>query len=79
MYREAPDHDVDSGWRFVAGVESDAHMGDADNHGIYDVNTIAKYDPDIIPFLDAPEGSAFERDGGDGELVEVDDFEPPSD
>ncbi|MBQ2598708.1 MAG: DUF2185 domain-containing protein, partial [Bacteroidales bacterium] len=29
--------------------------------GLYDVNTIANYDREIIPLLDSPVGSAFER------------------
>ncbi len=61
MYREAPHNDLDSGWRFLAGDESEAFMADSGNHGVYDVNTIANYDPSIIPFLDAPQGSAFVR------------------
>ena len=76
MYREAPDHDVDSGWRFLTGHESDEYMNDPDHHAVYDVNTIANYDPDIIPFLDSPIGSAFERPNGVGGFVEVDDFTP---
>ena len=71
MYRQAPDNDVDSGWRFLSGYESDAYMDDSENHGIYDVNTIANYDPDIIPFLSAPEGSAFERRDGSGPFEAV--------
>lgn len=54
-------------------------MDDPDHHTIYDVNTIANYDPDIIPLLDAPVGSAFERKGGKGLFVKVEDFEPPKD
>jgi hypothetical protein len=73
MYREEPDNDSDSGWRFMSGRESRAYMDDAANHAVYDVNTIANYDPDIIPFLDAPIGSSFEREGGTGPFVEVDD------
>ncbi len=76
MYRERPDHDVDAGWRFVSGEESEAYMDDAQNHAVYDVNTIANYDPDIIPFLDSPFGSAFERAGGNGPFVAV-EFELP--
>jgi hypothetical protein len=64
MYREAPDNDIDSGWRFLAGDESDGYMNDAANHGIYDVNTIANYDPEIIPYLGAALGSAFIRHNG---------------
>jgi len=36
-------------------------MDDVKNHNIYDVNTIANYDPQIIPLLDAPVGSAYIR------------------
>ena len=61
MYRTPPHNEYDSGWAFLAGDESDAYMDDASNHGIYDVNTIANYDPDIIPFLDSPIGSAYIR------------------
>lgn len=72
MYRESPDNEADSGWRFLSGYESPEYMDDADNHGAYDVNTIANYDRDIIPFLKAPHGSAFERLGATGPFVEVD-------
>jgi hypothetical protein len=63
MYRDESADDVDSGWVFTSGQESQAYMDNANNHDVYDVNTIANYDPDIIPFLDAPAGSAFERQG----------------
>jgi len=78
MYRQGPREPVDSGWCFTAGRESPEYMDNPDNHAIYDVNTIANYDPEIIPFLDAPIGSAFERDGETGRFVEV-DFRPPED
>ena len=61
MYREQPNDPIDSGWRFFAGTESQAYVDDPNNLAIYDVNTIANYDPEIIPLLDAPLGSAFER------------------
>ena len=61
MYRSAPRTDLDSGWAFLAGDESQEYMDDAHNHAIYDVNTIANYDPEIIPLLDAPVGAAFIR------------------
>jgi hypothetical protein len=71
MYREEPDNDIDSGWRFTAGRESEEYMDNPDNHGIYDVNTIANYDPEIIPFLDARPGSALERDRRSDKFVEI--------
>ena len=61
MYREKPDWPRDSGWRFLAGNESRDYIENADNLALYDVNIIANFDPEIIPFLDAPLGSAFER------------------
>lgn len=71
MYREEADEDGDSGWRFMSGHESQDYMDDPDKHGLYDINTIANYDPQIIPLLDAPCGCAFERDGGSGPLVQI--------
>jgi len=71
MYREEGDNDLDSGWRFLCGLESQDYMDDADNHAVYDVNTIANCDPEVIPFLDAPVGSAFERQAGTGSFVPI--------
>jgi len=61
MYREAPDSEQDSGWRFFSGRESQEYSDDPSNFALYDVNTIANYDRAIVPLLDAPPGSAFER------------------
>jgi len=70
MYRDPTDDDFDSGWRFFSGLESHEYANDADNVAIYDVNTVANYDPDVIAFLDAPPGSAFARDSRSGKFVE---------
>jgi hypothetical protein len=75
MYREAPDNNIDSGWRFFAGQESQDYADNPDNFCLYDVNTVANYDPEIIPLLSAPEGSAFERRDGVGPFTAI-DFEP---
>jgi hypothetical protein len=77
FYREPGHNDLDSGWRFFAGGESDEYLDDARNSGVYDVNTIANYDPDIIPFLGEPVGAVFERTNGVGPFVPVDDFDLP--
>ncbi len=61
MYREEPDNEIDSGWRFMCGDESDEYMDNPDNMGIYDVNTVANYDTDIIPYLSASIGSKYSR------------------
>jgi hypothetical protein len=62
MYRESPDHAHDSGWRFLSGTESQEYLDKSENWAMYDVNTIANYDPAIIEFLKAPIGSAYGRD-----------------
>ena len=74
-YRESPNFRNDSGWRFFSGQESDEYANDPANIAIYDVNTIANYDPEIIPLLDAPHGSAFARDRS-GRFVD-EAFSPP--
>lgn len=76
MYRESPDNDMDSGWRFMSGFEDDDYMDDPANHAIYDVNTIANYDPSIIPHLRAPEGSAFEKTPASERFLAVSDWAP---
>ena len=75
MYRAEPRHETDSGWVFTAGIEPQDYMDDPDNTGIHDVNTIADLDPGIIPYLDAPFGSAYSRNQETGDFEE-DEFAP---
>ncbi|WP_035054464.1 DUF2185 domain-containing protein [Andreprevotia chitinilytica] len=75
MFREEPVDPDDSGWRFLAGDESDEYMDNPKNHGIFKMNTLANYDPAIVPLLDSPVGSAFERYPDGDEFYEVEDWE----
>ena len=77
MYREAPGNRMDSGWRFMSGFEDDTYMDNLSNHGIYDVNTIANYDPSIIPFLKSHAGSAFEKATESERFLAVTDWDAP--
>jgi hypothetical protein len=61
MYRDTPDFKNDSGWRFLSGTESQEYADNANNWAIYDVNTIANYDPSIIDYLESPIGTELER------------------
>jgi len=61
MYREFPNRKEDSGWRFFAGDEDQGYIDDLSHTAIYAVNTVANYDPDIIPYLDTPPPCAFEK------------------
>lgn len=75
MYREAPDSDQDSGWRFFAGDESQEYVDDAANMMMCEVNAIANYDPSIIPFLDAEPPCEFERMDPDSDLQPIENEE----
>ena len=75
MYRESPRHDQDSGWRFMSGQETDEYANNSENLAYYNMNTIANYDRSIIPLLEAPAGSAFERNAGDEAFVEILDWD----
>ena len=77
-YREKPDGDWDSGWRFTAGDESEAYMDDPNNAGIYKLNTICNDDPDIISLLSTPAPCAFERDEN-GVFQQIKDWKPDED
>ncbi len=67
-YREQPTEGrPDSGWRFFSGEESEDYVNDARNTEVYDLNTICNYDPDILPLLTAPVGTAYMR-GPDGKF-----------
>lgn len=61
MYREEPDFKEDSGWRFLSGSEDQEYVDEPNNWGIYNVNTIANYDPAIIEYLNSPPGTELFR------------------
>ena len=61
MFRESADHAANSGWVFMSGRESQAYADDPDNWAIYALNTIANYDPAIIPYLSLPIGTRLDR------------------
>lgn len=71
MYRDEPEDNDDSGWRFLSGTENQKYMNDPSNSGVYEVNTIANYDPAIIPYLDLPVGTELERVEGTDEFREI--------
>ena len=77
MYREEPDNEHDSGWRFMSGYEDDEYMDDANNHAVYDLNTIANYDSSIIAFLNSAPGTAFEKTEEAERFLQVKDWASP--
>ncbi|MCI8328093.1 MAG: DUF2185 domain-containing protein [Oscillibacter sp.] len=62
-YREKPETDFpeDSGWRFFSGDETDEYINDPKNSSLAELNSACCFDPDILPLLTSPYGSAFAR------------------
>lgn len=54
---------------FFLGGEDDEYCDNADNTRVYHLNTIANYDQDIIPLLNALFGAVFIR-GEDRSFME---------
>ncbi|MGI4886912.1 MAG: DUF2185 domain-containing protein [Janthinobacterium lividum] len=69
MYRDEPSNEIDSGWQFFSGTETQEYIDDSSNSAIYNVNTIANYDPAIIPYLDYPIGTDLVRVEGTNKFV----------
>lgn len=66
LYREAPDEDKDSGWRIMAGDESDDYMEDSKNLAYVSLGAVLSRDDAFRDLLDAPVGSAFARNADTG-------------
>ena len=73
MYREEG-NPGDSGWRFFCGDEDQDYTDNPNNIAIYDVHTIINNDDSIIPYLQSPIGSAFERENEAEAFQSVTDF-----
>jgi len=71
MYRDKPINNSDTGWRFFAGDESPEYISNNSNTEFYDINTVANYDPAIIPYLDESIGTAWERISGTNKFQRV--------
>lgn len=77
MVREEPEEEADSGWRFLGGGETDEYLDEPEHISILEINTVANYDPEIIPFLMYPPGTQIERNSsGRLEITSPDPEEP---
>lgn len=70
-YREAPDHDADSGWRFLTGREKNSYINDPDNWDFFALNAFAHYDAALIPLLNSPIFTAFVRVPGTNDFRQL--------
>ena len=71
LYREEPDVDEDSGWRFTCGDESQEYMDNSDNICFVSLGAVLSKDERILDLLDAPSGAAFEFDEASGRFVPI--------
>ncbi|WP_431262610.1 immunity protein Imm33 domain-containing protein [Roseateles chitinivorans] len=69
LYREAPDEENDSGWRFTAGDETDEYMQDTANIRYVTLGAVLSRDDSVLHLLDEPTGSSFKRDDVSGLFV----------
>ncbi|NPV47591.1 MAG: DUF2185 domain-containing protein [Armatimonadetes bacterium] len=69
MYRETPDHDLDTGWRFLAGDESPQYLQTPGNVVFCDVQDIAALEPEVVPFLHMLPPVVFVNTGGSFEAA----------
>ena len=71
MYRETPEEENDSGWRFLSGEETQDYIDDPNNSMVFEVNTLANYDTSIIPYLKSRPGTEWERIENSNEFAKM--------
>jgi len=73
LYREEPDNEKDSGWRFTANDESDEYMDDSENIAFVSIGAVLSKDDAFIHLLDSPVGSSFAFDSRTQSFVSLED------
>ena len=73
LYREVPDNDDDSGWRFTANDESDDYINDSANVALVSLGAVLSVDARFIRLLDSPAGSAYAFDHKTQQFMAVDE------
>ena len=68
MYREEPDDNLDSGWRFLSGTENQKYVDNPGNSEILEINQVANLDHSIIPYIQLPFNTELERIEGSDEF-----------
>ena len=71
VYREEPDTPEDSGWRFLAGDETDEYMENSDNIAFVSIGAVLSQDDSVISLLEEPCGSTFQKSAESNEFHRV--------
>lgn len=75
-YRQEPDNDMDSGWRFLHGDESESFLGDAKNCLVTPMDLVLAMDPTLEGLLERPVGAAFRRASVAAKWELLEDYDP---
>lgn len=71
LYREEPDQEDDSGWRFTTGTETNEYMDDSDNISYVSLGAVLREDDSFVDLLEHEAGVHFGVDKN-GNFVELD-------
>lgn len=71
MYRDYPLDEMDSGWRFIAGVEDEAYMNNPENLERFDINVIANHDKSIVDYINLPHETKLQRIQGENKFIDI--------
>ena len=70
LYREEPDQDDDSGWRFTKGDETDDYVNNVENLSYVSLGAVLREDDSFISLLERESGVAFTKDKT-GKFIEL--------
>lgn len=70
LYREEPDYEDDSGWRFTAGNETDEYMDNPENSSYVSLAAVLREDDSIVELLEREIGVVFVR-SDEGDFIEL--------
>ncbi len=75
-YRQEPDNDQDSGWRFLRGDESETFLADPTNCLVCPLSLVFAMDPSLEDLTRSADGAAFRRASVDARWEPIDHYDP---
>ena len=71
-YREEPEGENDSGWRILAGNETEEYMDDEENVFFVSLGAVLNKDDSFVHLLTSAVGTTYERDLDTGKFKKID-------
>ncbi|MBN9165427.1 MAG: DUF2185 domain-containing protein [Myxococcales bacterium] len=75
-YRQEPDNDNDSGWRFLRGDESETFLADPKNCLVCPLSLVFEMDPSLEELTRSADGPAFRRASVEARWEPIGDYDP---